>query len=448
MPTPLPASVDAERTILGAILLDNSAYSEAAERLLPDDFSLDSHRRIFARMGEMVEAGRPVDIVTLCEQLDRLKQLSMVGDRAYIFSLTENLPRRLSIAAYVAIVKDKSILRQTIGICMAAQARCVDQSEDALAILNATETALIEVSEHAVHRNLSSIAEIVRDSFGSVDEVFRAQQQAGLRTHFVELDRLTSGLQRGDLVVIAARPSMGKTALAINIAQAAALDTPGASVAIFSLEMSRVSLLRRMLAAHSLVDQNRLRAGSLTATDRARLTDALDKLGQSRLYIDDTPNLSIPEMAAKARRLRHTAAGLDLIVLDYLQLMSASPGSGGRYENRVQEVSAITRGLKAIAKDLNVPLLALSQLSRASERREDRRPFLSDLRESGSIEQDADLVAFIHRDSYYRRPDDLSEAEKCDAEIIVAKQRNGPTGSFKLYFLAPFSTFANPAPRE
>lgn len=438
--------MEAERTILGAILLDNAAYSEAAERLTAEDFSLDSHRRIFSRMGELVDASRAVDIITLSEELDRRKELESIGNRAYLFSLTENLPRRLSIEDYVRIVRDKSILRQLMGICSAGMARAADQSEAALDVLNATETALMEVSERGVGQGFSSIPEIVRGSFGSIDNLYKqGKDVTGLATHYIEFDHMTSGLQPSDLVIIAARPSMGKTAWAINIAENAAVRDARV-VAVFSLEMSKEALLRRMLASQSQVNMRHIQTGFLTRDDRERLTGGLERLAEAKLFIDDTPGISLGEMRAKARRLKQQAGGLDLIVIDYLQLMGAgTPASGGRrFENRTQEVSAISRGLKALAKEMRVPVVALSQLSRASEQRGgDRKPILSDLRESGSIEQDADVVAFIHRDSYYNRDEEDAE-NKNEAEIIIAKQRNGPTGVVRLMYLPEFTRFENP----
>ncbi|HUV95855.1 MAG TPA: replicative DNA helicase [Acidobacteriaceae bacterium] len=442
----LPASVEAERTILGAILLDNAAYSEAAERLIADDFSLDSHRRIYARMGELIDANRAVDIITLSEELDRQKELESIGNRAYIFSLTENLPRRLSIEDYVRIVKDKSILRQMMGICSTAQARCADQSEDALDVLNATETALLEVSERGITQGFSSIAEIVKDSFGSIDNLYKeGREVTGVATHYIEFDRMTSGLQPSELIIIAARPSMGKTAWAINIAENAAL-LDRKVVAIFSLEMSKGALLRRLLASQSRVEIRKIQTGFLGRDSQDNLVRGLERLVEGRLFIDDTPGISLGEMRAKARRLRQQKGGLDLIVVDYLQLMSAGSGgpNGRRPENRTQEVSTISRGLKALAKEMRVPVIALSQLSRASEQRGgDKKPMLSDLRESGSIEQDADVVAFIHRDSYYNR-DGEDDEDKNKAEIIIAKQRNGPTGTVHLMYIPELTRFDNP----
>ena len=444
--TGLPANVDAEKTILGAILLDNAAHSEAAERLEADDFSLDSHRRIYIRMSELIDAQRPVDIVTLANELARYKEVEAVGGVAYLASLTEGLPRRPVIEEYVRIVKYKSLLRKLMLICSSAIARAADQSQDAIGVLDITESQLLEVSEKGLAQGLESLDKIVANSFGSIDNLYKQSREVtGVATGYIELDRMTSGLQKGELVIIAARPSMGKTALAINIAQNAAL-LHGNKVAIFSLEMSKASLLRRMLASQAGVDQQKLQKGFLPREDHDKLQTALGQLVESHIFIDDSAGISLAEMRAKARRLRQNAGGLDLVVVDYLQLMTASVPSGGRkgYENRTQEVSAISRGLKAMAKELDVPLVALSQLSRASERRgEDKRPMLSDLRESGSIEQDADVVAFIHREAYYNRNDEMSESDKAKSEIIVAKQRNGPTGTVNLYFNSSYTRFDN-----
>ncbi|HEV2484462.1 MAG TPA: replicative DNA helicase [Terracidiphilus sp.] len=441
----LPANIDAEKTILGAILLDNAAHSEAAERIEPDDFSLDSHRRIFMRMSELMDAQRAVDIVTLSHELARYKEIEAVGGVAYLASLTEGLPRRPVIEEYVRIVKDKSLLRKLMLICSSAIARAADQSEDAIGVLDVTESQLLEVSEKGLAQGLESLDKIVANSFGTIDNLYKQSREVtGLATDFTDLDRLTSGLQKDELIIIAARPSMGKTALAINIAQNAAVNHKSI-VAIFSLEMSKESLLRRMLASQAWVDQQMLQKGFLGQEEHGKLQKALGELVDSHIFIDDSAGISLAEMRAKARRLRQNAGGLDLVVVDYLQLMSATL-SGGRkgYENRTQEVSAISRGLKALAKELHVPVLALSQLSRASERRgEDKRPMLSDLRESGSIEQDADVVAFIHREAYYNRDEELSEADKAKSEIIVAKQRNGPTDTVYLNWLGKFTRFEN-----
>jgi replicative DNA helicase len=444
----LPASVEAERSILGAILLDNHSYNEAAEKLRSEDFSLDSHRRIYSRMAELIDAHRAVDIVTLAEELARRKEVEAVGGVAYLASLTEGLPRRPSIEEYVRIVKDKSLSRQLIGICNTAITRAADQSDEALVVLDAAESGLLEVSERGITRGFAGIPEIVRDSFGTIDNLYAQQKEVtGLATHYTQFDKMTSGLQASDLIIIAARPSMGKTAWAINIAENAAVRD-GKIVAVFSLEMSKESLLRRMLASQALVSMQKIQTGFIPKADRGKLMEALERLAESKIFIDDTPAIALSEMRAKARRLQRQQGALDLIVIDYLQLMSASSFGVGakRYENRNQEVSAISRGLKALAKELRVPVVALSQLSRASEQRGgDKKPMLSDLRESGSIEQDADVVAFIHRDSYYNKDENGDEDpdSKNKAEIIIAKQRNGPTGSVHLAYLAECTRFEN-----
>jgi replicative DNA helicase len=443
----LPASVEAERTILGTILLDNVLFNEAAEKLIADDFSLDSHRRIFARMAELVDAGRSVDIVTLAEALDRKKELEAIGDRPYLWSLTENLPRRLSIEEYVRIVKDKSQLRGLMTICNTALARAADQSEDAVDVISYTESELLSLAERGINRGFTSITEIVAGSFGTIDNLYKqAKEVTGLETHYTEFDRMTSGLQPSELIIIAARPSMGKTAWAINIAENAAVKG-GKVVAVFSLEMSKESLLRRMLASQARVNSRNIQQGFIPRADHDKLIEALGRLLEAKIFIDDTPGISLSEMRAKARRLKQQARGLDLIVVDYLQLMSTAPAGPGskRFENRTQEVSAISRGLKALAKELQVPVVALSQLSRASEQRGgDKKPILSDLRESGSIEQDADVVAFIHREAYYNR-DDVDPDEANKAEIIIAKQRNGPTGSINMVYISDYTRFENMA---
>ena len=443
----LPASVQAERTILGAMMLDAIAFNDATAKLVADDFSLDSHRRIYSCITGLVDVGRAVDLITVIEELDKRKELQAIGDRPYLFSLTEDLPRRLNVEEYVRIVKDKSLLRQVMSICQTAMARAADQSEEALDVLNATEQQLMEVSEKGIQRGFSGIGEIVASSFGSIDALYeQGREITGLATHYVEFDRMTSGLQESELIIIAARPSMGKTAWAINIAQNAAVKD-GKVVAVFSLEMSKESLLRRLLASEALVNSRSIQTGFLPKSEKGKLLSALERLMASKLFIDDTPGITLAEMRAKARRLRQQEGRLDLIVIDYLQLMTGSTGAAQKkFENRTQEVSSISRGLKALAKEMKVPVVALSQLSRASEQRGgDKKPLLSDLRESGSIEQDADVVAFIHRDSYYNKDENGEEdpESKGKAEIIVAKQRNGPTGSVHLAYLADYTRFEN-----
>ena len=432
----LPANVDAERSILGAILLDNFAYNQAAEHLRIEDFSLDSHRRIYARMVDLAESSRPIDMITLIEELERHKDLQAIGDVAYVSSLVEGVPERPSIEHYVKIVRDKALLRGLISAASAAIARASEQADAAEDVLSDAEAAIFQLSEKRIGRGFMGVQEIVRETFGSVDALLqRGQRITGLATHYADLDEMTSGLQRSDLVIIAARPSMGKTAFVMNIAENAAIEDRQV-VGVFSLEMSREALLMRLLCSEARVDAHKMRTGSLWQDDTKKVVRAMEQLAHAPIFIDDTPGISLSEMRAKARRLKQSQGRLDLIIVDYLQLMS---GGGKRFENRTQEVSAISRGLKALAKELSVPVIALSQLSRAPESRGgDHRPQLADLRESGSIEQDADLVMFIFREEVYKQDDPELEGR---AEIIIAKQRSGPIGRVRMAFLKHCTRF-------
>ncbi len=440
-----PASLHAETTILGGMLVDALAIVDATMLLRADDFSLDSHRRVYTAMLHLAEAGHAVDIVTVTEELRKRKELDSIGGVAYLASLSEGLPRKLSIESYVRIVKDKSLMRQLMTVCDIGLNEAGDQSQVALDVLNKVGHLLNEISDDAITGGFSDISTIVKDSFGSIDSLYeQGREVTGLATHYIDFDRMTSGLQDSELIIIAARPSMGKTAWAINIAENAAVRG-GKVVAVFSLEMSKASLLRRMLASQALVNSKAIQTGMLMRDDRTKLINGLEKLMESKIFIDDTPGITLAEMRAKARRLKQQQQGkLDLIVIDYLQLMTGTNTGSKSFENRTQEVSAISRGLKALAKEMKVPVVALSQLSRASEQRGgDKKPLLSDLRESGSIEQDADVVCFIHREEYYDRE---NEDLKGKAEIIIAKQRNGPTGSVHLAYLADYTRFENLQP--
>ncbi len=382
----LPANVEAERSILGAILLDNHAYNQTAEHLRAEDFSLDSHRRIYSRMVDLAESSRPIDLITLVEELERRKELEAVGNVGYLSRLLDGVPDRPSIEHYLKIVRDKALLRGLMHAANAAIARAAEQSDPAEDILNDAEAAIFQLSEKRIGRGFMGVQEIVKESFGSIDALLqRGQRITGLATHYSELDEITSGLQKSDLIIIAARPSMGKTAFALNIAENSALEDQKV-VGIFSLEMSREALLLRLLCSRARVDSHKMRTGSLWKDDMSKLVHAMGDLAQASIFIDDTPGLSLGEMRAKARRLMQLQGKLDLIIVDYMQLMS---GGGKRFENRTQEVSAISRGLKALAKELAVPLIALSQLSRAPESRGgDHRPQLADLRESGCLTGD------------------------------------------------------------
>ncbi len=435
----MPANVEAERSILGAILLDNFSYNQAAEHLKPEDFSLDSHRRIYSRMIDLAESSRAIDMITLIEELSRRKELQAIGDVGYISSLLDGVPDRPSIEHYINIVRDKALLRGLIHASNAAIARAADQGDSAEDILNDAEAAIFQLADKRIGKGFVGVQEIIKESFGSIDAFLqRGQRITGLATHYEKLDEMTSGLQPADLIIIAARPSMGKTAFAMNIAENAAIKDKKV-VAVFSLEMSKEALLQRLLCSTAIVDSHKFRTGSLWKDDIEKVRHAVAQLAEAPIFIDDTAGISLSEMRAKSRRLLQSQGKLDLIIVDYLQLMS---GGSKRFENRTQEVSAISRGLKGLAKEMHVPVIALSQLSRAPESRgsSDHRPQLADLRESGSIEQDADVVAFIFREEIYK-PDD-PELDGI-AEIIIRKQRNGPTGKVKMAFLKSSTRFEN-----
>jgi replicative DNA helicase len=442
----LPVNLDAERSILGAILLDNVCYVQAAAMLKPDDFSLDSHRRIYNQMRVLGDSNRPIDFVTLTEELGRQRELEAIGGVAYLTSLTDGLPRVQNIEHYIHIVRDKAILRGVIHAANQAIQAAAAQTDSAEEVLATAESAFFHLSDQRLGNDFTGIQDIYREEIGDLQKLYNlGKDVTGLRTYYDELDKLTSGLQPADLIIIAARPSMGKTALALNIAENASVL--GNKVAgVFSLEMSKKALLMRLLCSQANVDAHKLRSGFVGKEDYQKLWAALGRLSAAPLFIDDTPAISVSEIRAKAQRLKHQQGRLDLLVVDYMQLMSGAPaGAGRRYENRNQEVSAISRGLKMVAKDLNVPVISLSQLSRAPETRTgDHRPQLSDLRESGSIEQDADVVAFIFRPDYYERdPEEKQKLSEAGAEIIVAKQRNGPTDTIHLRFNASSTRFEN-----
>ena len=429
----LPSNPEAERAVLGAILLDNSAYNQAASLLTPDDFFLDSHRRLFARVMDLAEHSRPIDLVTLSEELMRHNELEAIGGAGYVSSLTDGLPRLGNIEHYAKIVKDKAMLRCLMQVSNNILTRCVEGSEEAEDILDAAETLVLSVGEQRIRAGFLDFREIFRNSFESIDALReRGKRITGLETGFRKFDEMTQGLQPADLIIVAARPSMGKTSFALNVAQHVALRLKQV-VGVFSLEMSREALVLRLLCAEGRVDSHRMRADFLNREEWAKVATALGRLAEAPIFIDDTPALTITEMRAKARRLQ-AERGLGLLLVDYLQLM----GGRGRFENRTQEISSISRGLKALAKELRVPVVAISQLSRAPEER-GGRPRLSDLRESGQIEQDADLVAFIYREELVRP----TETNRGRAEIIIEKQRNGPTGILQLAFLSKYTSFEN-----
>jgi len=434
----LPTNVDAERFVLGSILLDDSLYVQAAGTIEADDFSLEKHRRIFKRMGELQDRGERIDRITVANELMKFNELEACDGLTYLVSLDDGLPQIPNLDSYIRIVKDKAVLRRIIFASQHMMNRALLGEEEPGEILAGAEETLLKLGDSRVKSGLISPAQILQEYEGGISAFLDPSKRIkGISTGFAKLDEMTGGLHGGDLVIIAARPSMGKTALALNIAQHVALRLKQ-TVAIFSLEMSRESLLTRMLCAAARVDSQRFRAGFLSQEERRKLNHSLHELVEAPLYIDDTAGLNIMDMHAKLRRVQQEQK-IGLVIVDYLQLMS----SPGRQENRNQEVSALSRGMKLLGKELNVPMMVLSQLSRAVETRQgDHRPQLSDLRESGSIEQDADLVGFIFREEvYHREREDLRGL----AELIVAKQRNGPTGTVNLVFLHAQTKFENRA---
>lgn len=437
----LPSNIEAEKFVLGSILLSDQVYPQVAGALDADDFTLEKHRRIFTRMTELNELGGGIEYLTLVNQLEKHDQLESVDGIAYIASLTEGLPRLSSIDSYVKIVKDKSLLRQLIFTSQSIVSQCVESAEEVDDILAEAESSIMKVGDAQLRTGLSDPRSILDDYAGGMQAFLDPSRRVkGISGPFLKLDEMTTGMHGGELIIIAARPAMGKTSLALNVAQHIASDNgpddPAKTVALFSLEMSKESLLTRMLCAEARVDQHRFRGGFLNADERRKLSAGLHKLVNSKLHIDDTANTNVMEISAKCRRLR-AEHGLSLVVVDYLQLMTGK----GKIENRTQEISGISRGLKLLSKDLDVPVVALSQLSRAPEQRQgDHRPMLADLRESGSIEQDADVVMFIFREEIYK-PD--REDIKGVAELIISKQRNGPTGKVRLAFLNKYALFDN-----
>jgi replicative DNA helicase len=432
----LPHNLEAERSVLGAILVHNDAFNLAAQTIDARDFFRDAHRRIFDKMVALNERGHAIDFVTLKEELQRSGEIDEVGGPAYIASLADGVPRATNVEHYARIVKEKSTLRNLIFAANKILTNAYEADQEADLILDEAESAIFSVAEDRLRSGFVPMRDLVKESFPKIEQLFEQRRLVtGVPTGFVDLDEMTRGLQPSDLVIIAARPSMGKTSLVLNIAQHVALQ-PNLTVGFFSLEMSKEALFIRLLTAQAQIDGHRLMSGAIGQKDYGRISHALETLSSMRLFIDDTPNLGVLEMRAKCRRLQ-AEHGLNLVVLDYIQLMN----SRGRFENRTLELASISRSLKGLAKELNVPIVALSQLSRAPEARSDHRPQLSDLRESGALEQDADVVVLIYRDDVYNREPNNENAGI--AELIVAKQRNGPTGIVKLAFLREQTRFAN-----
>jgi replicative DNA helicase len=435
----LPHNADAERTVLGAILVDNQAFNSAAEVLTRDDFHRDAHRRIFEGMAALAEKSEPIDLVTLKNELTRSQSLDAAGGVAYLAGLVEGVPRLENVLPWSRIIREASVLRNLIHASARIAQEATAAQDTADAILDRAEQAIFAIAERKIRAGLVPVKDFIKTTFEAIEKLSQSKDAlTGVPTGFVDLDRLTSGFQKGDLIILAARPAMGKTSFALNIARTAAQVT-AEPVAIFSLEMSKEQLVKRLIFAEARIESGLVTRGQLRDSDWGKLTTAWADLHKLPLFIDDASFLTPLELRAKCRRLK-AEHGLGLVVVDYLQLM----GSGGRVENRQQEISSISRSLKGLAKELEVPVLALSQLSRAPEARTDRRPQLSDLRESGAIEQDADVVMFIYRDSVYKP----TEENRGSAELIVAKQRNGPTDTVNLVFLREFTRFENRAPED
>ena len=435
---PLPNNLDAERSVLGAILLDNHVLNTAIENLRPEDFFLDQHRRVFTQMISLGEAQQAIDLVTLTEELHRRGDLEAAGGAPYLAALVDGLPRVSNVEHYARIVKEKAMLRNLIHATHSIQQRAFEGEDGADAILDNAESSIFALAEDRVKAGLISVKDIVRDNFERLEKIFKEGKSiTGISTGYLELDKLTSGLQPSELLILAARPSQGKTALALNLAENIAIRA-GQPVAIFSLEMSKESLLQRLIASVAQIDAHKFRTGHLSREDWRRMTEALGAISSAPVWIDDAGSISVLEIGAKARRLKRDK-GLSLLIVDYLQLIMGR----GRFGNRQEEVASISRSLKGLAKELQIPVLVLSQLTRAPER-DERGPQLSDLRESGAIEQDADVVMFIYRPHFFKAG--ASPEEREETELRIAKQRNGPTDNVKFVFRSRLTRFEEAAP--
>jgi replicative DNA helicase len=434
----LPHSDEAERSILGAVLLDNQQFERAHILLNHSAFYSPRHQKIYRAFEHLYELSTAMDVVTLRQELERAGCLEEIGGPAYLAELLEGVPRSANIEHYARIVREKSILRELIRCSQGILDNALRGARSADEILDGAEKAIFQVAEQRMRSGFVPLSVTAEESLQAIEELTKRQQMiTGVATGFPELDEKTAGLQPGDLIILAARPAMGKTSLALNIASHAAL-MHGKTVGVFSLEMSHQQLFFRLLCGEGQVNAHHLRTGRVGAEEWQRIIQVYGKLSQAPVYIDDTPGVGVLEMRAKSRRLKRER-GLDLLIVDYLQLMRGR----GRVESRQQEISEISRSLKELAKELNVPLVALSQLSRAPEQRTgDRRPQLSDLRESGAIEQDADVVLFLFREEVYRKDDPELRGK---AELILGKQRNGPTGVISLNFIRDYTRFVNPA---
>ncbi len=434
----IPQNIEAEQFVLGAILLENDAILKALEVVTIDSFYREAHRKVFAAILELFEKNEPIDLLTLAERLRKNNHLDEIGGASYLAELVNMVPTAANVRHHARIVLEKGVMRRLINVATEIVSQSYEGNQDVDEMLDMAEQRIFEIAEHRVSESFTEINKVLKESFKTIEQLFeRKELVTGVPTGFTDFDRLTSGLQPSDLIIIAGRPSMGKTAFALNVAQHAALHHKY-PVAIFSLEMSRQQVALRLLCSEARVDSSRMRSGYLEKTDWPKLTLAAGALSEAPIFIDDMPGLTALDIRAKARRLQRDR-GLGLIIVDYLQLMRGR----GDADNRQQEIADITRSLKGLAKELNVPVVALSQLSRAVEQRTGARPQLSDLRESGAIEQDADLVAFIYRAEVYGREDVEGQTE-----VIIGKQRNGPVGNVHLTFLKQYTRFENYSPRS
>jgi replicative DNA helicase len=442
-----PQNIEAEQMVLGAVLIENDSINKIVEILTPDDFYKDAHRRIFSVMLDMFESGEAIDLVTLSDKLRGTKGLETVGDASYLSLLVSMVPTAANIKNHALIIREKSVLRRLIHTATEIITQSYDDTRTSVSVdelLDQAERSIFEITQKKIRDSFVALKDIVKDSFKTIERLYeRKEMVTGLPTGFADIDKLTSGFQPSDLIIVAGRPSMGKTAFCLNVAAHAAIDKEKA-VAVFSLEMSKEQLVLRMLCSEARVDAHKLRTGYLSESDWPKLTLAAGRLSEAPIFIDDTAAISVLEMRAKARRLK-AEHGLELIIVDYLQLMRGR----GRDDNREQEISNISRSLKALAKELQVPVIALSQLNRAVETRgKDKRPMLADLRESGAIEQDADVIFFIYRDEVYNKCECPHDGEclcgrRGVAEVIIGKQRNGPIGKVDLTFMSRYTRFEN-----
>jgi replicative DNA helicase len=436
-----PQNLDAESSVLGGILIENEAINVVLETLRPEDFYRESHRRIMRAMIEITDRSEPVDLITLSEFLKSKNELESVGGTAYLASLADFVPTAANIAQYVRIVHEKAILRNLISTATEIATRGYEEQGNVDEFLDTAEKVIFDISEKKIKQSFVAVGDMITDTLKTIDKLYQRKEMiTGVPTGYEDLDKITAGLQPSDLIIVAGRPGMGKTAFALNIATNAAYTGVGA--AVFSLEMGKEQLVLRMLCSEARVNSSKVRSGYLGERDFPQLAKAAGKLHEAPIYIDDTPAISVLELRAKARRLiRDRSKKVGLVVVDYLQLMRGM----GQANNREQEISEISRSLKALAKELRVPVIALSQLNRRVEDRSERRPQMSDLRESGAIEQDADVIMFIYRDEVYNKNNDDVKGK---AEVIIAKQRNGPTGSIDLTFIGEFTRFENYTERD